>query len=413
MNQQAESVAAAVPDHVDPALVVDFDFFDDRRYAEAGHPHDGLLKLRAETGRGIFWSPRNGGHWFITDHEMLFEAARTPEIFSSEYASFPPTPRADEPYLPPITMDGAEHAKYRLPLMRAFAPAEMKALEGDIRAFAGELIDAIVDHGRCDFVEMIGEPLPITMFMKLMGYDLSRRKQFRNWASWMTKADVEKRLTGNRNAMEMSRVLLDERRIARKDDLLSKLLDVEIDGRPITQAELDGMIVLLFGAGLDTVANSMAFGCEHLARNPALQDRLRADPGLIPEAVEEMLRRYAVSCVTRSAKRDTIFHGAQLKAGERVLLLLPLGNLDGDTFPNPERFDPERDNKAHMTFNSGPHRCVGSHLARVEIVVLWQEWLKRMPNIRLDPDQPAIYRPGIVFEISTLPIRWDVPGDRR
>lgn len=407
MNVQPGAKDFTIPPHVDPARVVDFDFFADRRYDEAGHPHEALLDLCEEIGRGIFWTPRYGGHWFINDHELLFEAARNAELFSSEYASYPPTPRADEPYLPPITMDGSDHMKFRVPLMRAFAPGRVKSLEAQIRQFAGDLIDAVKDKGGCDFVDSVGEPLPIITFMKLMGYDLSRWKEFREWASWMTKADVEKRLDSNRRAAEMSRALFDERRIDPKDDLLTDLTRELVDGKPISQADLDGMVILLFGAGLDTVANSMAFGMEHMARHPDLQDRLRADPSLIPEAVEELLRRYSVSSVARAATRDVEWHGASIRTGERVLLLLPTGNMDDRAFPDARRFDLAREDKAHMTFNSGPHRCVGSHLARLELNILYEEWLKRMPNVRIDPDKPApLYKPGVVMEMSWLHLKW-------
>lgn len=404
MNVQARF---AIPPHVDPAQVVDFDFFADPRYSAAGHPHEALLRLCDEIGRGIFWTPHHGGHWFINDHDMLFEAAKNAELFSSENASFPPTPAADEPYLPPITMDGANHMKFRVPLMRAFAPGRVKALETEIRAFAGELVDRIRDKGECDFVDAVGEPLPIVTFMKLMGYDLSRRKEFREWASWMAKSDVEKRIESNRRAAEMSRIELAERRRSPRDDLLTELTRERIDGQPISEADLDGMVILLFGAGLDTVANSMAFGMEHMARHPELQDRLRADPSLIAETIEELLRRYSVSSVYRAASRDASWHGANIRRGERVLLLLPAGNMDDSAFAEARRFDLEREDKAHMTFNSGPHRCVGSHLARLELNILYEEWLKRMPNVRIDPDKPApLYKPGVVMEMSWLHLRW-------
>jgi cytochrome P450 len=406
MSQQA-NVAAEIPAHVDPALVVDFDYFADRRYREAGSPHGGLIRLCEEIGHGIFWTPHNGGHWFVTDHEMLFEAARMPELFSSANASFPALPPEEEPHYPPLSSDPPEHIKYRLPLMRAFSPERIRQLGGEIRRFAGELIDAVAAHGACDFFEDIAEPLPIITFMKLMGYDLARYREFREWATWMCQPDPGNKVQAYVNTVAMTRALFDERRAERRDDLLSHLLDETIDGRPFTQGELDGICILLFGAGLDTVVNSLCFGMAHLAGDAALQDRLRASPGLIPEAVEEMLRRCSVGMAARSVKRDGQFHGAMLKAGERVTLLLPVGNLDAKAFPDPTRFDLDREDKAHITFNSGPHRCVGSHLARLEMVTLFEEWLKRMPDVRLDPANPPGYRIAIVNAVTVLPLLWD------
>jgi len=302
MSDQTAAIARVdVPAHVDPALVVDFDFFADHRYAEAGSPHGGLLKLAEDIGRGIFWTPRNGGHWFITDHELLFEAARMPELFSSRNASFPAAP-GEEPFYPPVNSDPPDHSRYRLPLMRAFAPGRIRDLEQNIRAFAIELIEAVKDRGRCDFVDMVAEPLPIFIFMKLMGFDTARYREFREWAVAMSQPDVEIRGQAYIDTMKMARPLFDERRAERKEDVLSFLLDEEVDGRPFDQAELDGMCIELFGAGLDTVVNSLAFTIEHLARDPALQDRLRAEPALIPEAVEEVLRRYSVALPARSVR---------------------------------------------------------------------------------------------------------------
>jgi cytochrome P450 len=407
-SAEARDFAAPIPEHVDPARVVDFDFFDDRRYSESSHPHDALIRLRGEIGQGIFWTPRNGGHWFITDHEMLFEAARAPEIFSSFNASYPPVPPEAEAFYPPISLDPPEHSKYRVPLMRAFAPGKINELGKDIRTYVVELIDSVAARGRCDFLEAIAEPLPITIFMKLMGFDLARYEEFREWVSWMTGEDTAQRDLAFFKTIEMARPLIADRRAAPRDDLISALLEVEIDGRPIDQRELEGFCIVLLAAGLDTVVNSLAFSMEYLARDPALQDRLRANPAMIPEAVEELLRRFSVVFPVRRVAKDVDFHGARLKAGERCAMYLGLANMDPAAFPDPDTVDIERDNKAHLTFTVGPHRCVGSHLARMEMVTLFEEWLKRMPKVRLQAGREVTYRTGIVFAVTALPIEWDL-----
>jgi cytochrome P450 len=408
MAQAADIARSDIPSHIDPSRVVDFDLFGDRRFIEAGHPYDGLVNLIAEVGRGMFWTPRNGGHWFITDHELLFEVARTPEQFSSVNTSVPPVPPEDEQFLPPLSVDPPEHAKYRMPLMRAFAPAKIRQLEKDIRTVARELVDSIIDKGRCDFLTDVAEPLPVTIFMQLMGFDLSRYKEFRVWAAAMGRDNIEERAGAFRNTIDMARPLFEARRVTRGEDLLSQLLDETIDGRPMSQYELESTVCLLFGAGLDTVVNSLAFSMEHLARNPELQEELRAKPGLVGEAVEEMLRRYAVAFPFRSVKEDSSFHGIALKAGERVVMSVGMANLDSAAFPDAARYDLHRENKTHMTFNTGPHRCVGSHLARTELLTLFDEWVRRMPNVRVDPDNPPAYRTGLNFAITTLPLVWDV-----
>jgi cytochrome P450 len=205
----------------------------------------------------------------------------------------------------------------------------------------------------------------------------------------------------------MMRELILVRQAAPRDDLISRLVASEVDGRPLAMDELVDYCLLLFIAGLDTVANSLSFGMDHLARDPILQERLRAGPERIADAVEEMLRRYGVVVVMRFITRDAIFGGVEIKAGERVMLLLPAGNLDPQVFAEPTSLDIERDANPHLSFNSGPHRCVGSHLARLELRIFYEEWFRRMPAVRHDSAGSPTARAGLTLGLNTLPIRWD------
>jgi cytochrome P450 len=153
--------------------------------------------------------------------------------------------------------------------------------------------------------------------------------------------------------------------------------------------------------------NGMGHGVRHLAMNPALQAELRANPKMIVEASEELLRRYGFVAVIRRAARDFECEGAQLKRGERVSLSYPMANLDPAEFADPGRFDLGRENKVHLTFGGGPHRCVGSHLARIELQTLYEEMLARLPEFRLDPDRPVRYRCGPVTGPRELHLIWD------
>jgi cytochrome P450 len=395
------------PAHVDPARVVDFDLFDDRRYAEAGSLHAGILRLAEERERGIYWTPRNAGHWLLTDHELIFAAARDPELFSNARMTLPPMPIELEPRLIPLTLDPPAHSLYRLPLMRAFSPAMVAALEPAIRAHAIELIEAIAGDGRCDFVRAIAEPLPVIIFMRLMGMDPARLAECRGWAMDMISSDDSRRADSFVNVGRMMRQLILARQAEPRDDLISRLVASEVDGRLVAMDELIDYCLLLFIAGLDTVANSLTFGMDHLARDPALQARLRAEPERIPDAVEEFLRRYGVVVVMRFITRDAMFGGVEIKAGERVMLLLPAGNLDPAVFADPARFDIDRDANPHLSFNSGPHRCVGSHLARLELRLFYEEWFRRMPVVRRDPDALVTSRGGLTLGLNALPILWD------
>ncbi len=407
MNAPNALTRPSVPDHVRPESVVDFDLYRDHRFEEEDGLHEGLWRLIQETGQGIFWTPHNGGHWFITDHELLFQAAKQPELFSSTAMTLPPMPADQEPRLIPLGLDPPVHGAYRLPLMRAFSPDIIKAMEKDIRAFAAELIEGIRPNGRAEFVEAIAEPMPIMIFMKLMGMPLDRLREFREWVYDMLSPDNDRRASSYVHVHAMMEPLIREREKEPRDDLISRLVHSEIDGRPVTYDEVQAYCLLLFAAGLDTVANSLSFGVCLLSRDQELQARLRANPELIPEAVEEFLRRYGIVFTPRTAAKDMHFGGVDICKGERVLLMLPAGNLDPTAFPDPARFDLDREDKAHMTFNSGPHRCIGSHLARLELRVFYEEWLKRMPRVQIDPDRRVTYRTGLTLALDKVPIVWD------
>jgi cytochrome P450 len=171
--------------------------------------------------------------------------------------------------------------------------------------------------------------------------------------------------------------------------------------------DMQSYCLLLFTAGLDTLVNTFTFGMYQLARDPALQMRIQADPGLVPDLIEEILRRYGIAMPPRVVMRDIEFGGVRLTKGELVMLMLPAGNLDSRAFEDPTRFDIDRENKTHITFNAGPHRCVGSHLARLELTVFFEEWFRRMPVVRPDPEELPTYRPGLNLTIAKLPLLWE------
>lgn len=407
-----------VPPHVRPVDVVDYDIFGDSRFRATGDLHAGLFKLAEEEGRGIHWTPHNGGHWFINDHELLFQAARDPELFSNNKEAagegtmvmIPPMEGGGEPRFGPQSMNPPRHGVYRMPLMKAFAPNEIKRLEAGIRSLAVGLIDSLAPLGRGEFLKAVAEPLPVTVFMRMMGMPLSRLAEFRSYMSNMMSIENSKRASAFANVNRAMGELIEARRVERADDLISRLLDSDIEGHPPSTEDMQSYCLLLFTAGLDTLVNAFTFGMYHLACHPQLQERIRRDRTLIPALIEEVLRRYAVVMLPRVVGRDAAFGGAQLKKGERVLLMLPAGNLDPRAFPDPMKFDIDRENKAHMTFNSGPHRCVGSHLARLEMRVFYEEWFARMPDVHLDPNALPTYRPGLNLTICNLPLIWDAAG---
>jgi cytochrome P450 len=189
-----------------------------------------------------------------------------------------------------------------------------------------------------------------------------------------------------------------------RDDLISLLWQSQIEGVPTTLDDMENYAVLLFIAGLDTVMNGMGFGIRHLARDAALQAELRGNPRLIPEAAEELLRRYTFTVPPRRVGKDTVFEGLQMKEGERVMLFLPAADLDSKEFPDAERFDLAREKKPHIAFNVGPHRCLGSHLARLELRLAVEEICRSMPDFEITPGAEVERSMGMIKNFDSLPL---------
>jgi cytochrome P450 len=291
-----------------------------------------------------------------------------------------------------------------------FSPKAVAALRDNIRALANDVLDKVVARGHCDAVPDIAEPLHITVFLALLGLPLERLSEFREIikkfkAPYKHHLEMIDRLCMVVDAM---RDVILARRERPENDLISMLWQTEIDGRPMTYDDMENYAVILFTAGLDTVVNGMAFGIRHLANDLALQERLRAEPQLIAEATEELLRRYTFVMPPRIVARDATFRGCTMKRGDRVMLLLPAANLDEQAFPDPEQYLLDREKKAHIAFGLGAHRCVGSHLARIELQELYDVMLARLPQFRAAPDKPAQFHPGHVVGIHSLPIVWNV-----
>lgn len=410
------SEAVSRPAHVAESAVYDFDMFHDPAYL--ADPHKRILDL-VKNAPPVFWTPRNGGHWMFMSHSSNFEAARDTEAFSSEImphaqveamlAQMPP----DMPHIPrafPINLDPPLHGKYRMPLQRVFSPKMIHALKDEIRVLAGELIDEMVADGRCEFMAAIAEPLPVQVFLKMLGLPLERLPEYRALVKAHLSEIQPDPGMAMRRLQQVAAAMRDtvlERRENPRDDIISMLWQVEIDGRPTTLEDQENYGVLLFIAGLDTVMQGMGHGVRHLAQDIALQDELRANPALIADATEELLRRYTFTVPPRRVNKDIVFQGLEMKENDRLVLFLPAADLDPKEYPNPEQVDLKREGTAHIAFNAGPHRCLGSHLARVELNIVYEELLARLPQFRLDPERPPRFHGGHVIGVEELNLVWE------
>lgn len=410
----ALSPAVTKPDHVPESLLYDFDMFHDPAYV--ADPHKRVIEL-LKIAPPIFWTPRNGGHWMLLSHAANFEAARDIEGFSSELmpqsvideilAQLPPE-MGRIPQAFPITLDPPAHTKYRLPLQRVFSPKTINALQDSIRALAKELVEKFADRGHCEVMSEIAEPLPVEVFLKMLGLPLEKLPEYRALVSdHLGNSDpMHAVVTLQQVAAAMHDTIMD-RKDKPQDDIISMLWKVEIDDKPITVEDIENYGVLLFIAGLDTVMQGIGHGIRHLAMDQALQKKLRENPALIKDASEELLRRYTFTVPPRRIGKDIEFHGVQMKAGERAMLFLPAADLDPEEYADPTSYKLDRES-AHIAFNAGPHRCLGSHLARVELQVVYEELLARVPPFRLDPDKPPKFHCGHVIGVDSLNLVWEV-----
>lgn len=402
------------PAHVPDALVYAFDYNTDPAYCRDPHVRAADLVERAPP---IFWTPYNGGHWMFQSHAAVAEALRdygtfssehfAPEAFNAMMAELPEEERIPAPV--PICIDPPLHAKLRQPLFSTFSPKAVAAMETKIRALAERLIDAIAQQGHCEFQQAVADVYPVEIFLAMFGLPIEKEREYRDLAKSHLKSitpDLSENMMMMQSIAAVMRETIIARRDDRRDDLISLLWGLEIEGEPMALNLMLSYCVILFIAGLDTVVNALGFGVRHLASDPELQKTLRARPDLIPKATEELLRRYAFVAPIRILKRDTVFSGVQLKEGERVMMFLPGASVDASVYPEPLRFDLERTNQPHMAFGSGPHFCLGMHLARLELRVMYETLLRKLPEFRLDPDQAPEFHGSIIAGPTSIYLVW-------
>jgi cytochrome P450 len=398
---------APVPKHVPAHLVRDF-----KTELLPGVENDSTQAVVDATqgSPDIFFglTTRRGGCWIITRHELMREIYQDPETFSSAHnADFSAMIGEDWPLLP-LEADPPSHADWRMLLNPIFSPTRMKVLEGQIEILARDLVAAVAAKGEADFMADFANVFPIQIFLRLFGLPLEDTPKFMAWEKQILHSmTLEGRQEGLRATIGYLRDVIAERRVKPTDDLISYIATAEIEGRVLTDDEAVGLAVLLYVAGLDTVAATLGFMFKHLAEHLDDQQMLRDDPSLIPNAIEELLRAYPIVMSGRMVTRDVEFHGVQMKAGDILTLVTPLAGRDEREFENPDKVDLRREKVSHITFAAGPHRCVGSHLARRELRIALTTWLQRIPPFRIKPGEKAVTHGINQFGVHYLPLVWD------
>jgi cytochrome P450 len=365
-------------------------------------------RLREE-GATHFGAASGNPFWMITRMADIRAAYQNPSTFSNS-AIVPDAP--NPPYLQiPEMLDPPLHTKWRRLLGPLFSPATIAAMTDKITARFDEILDDTAARGECDFVADIALRFPNTIFLEMMGLPVSDAATFQEWETailHLGSPNSPQAIAAMGSVTEYFSTLIEERRRRPQDDIVSKAIAWHIDGEPIPDGDLLAFCLLMFMAGLDTVAAQLSYSFLHLATNPADRQRIVDHPELIPTAVEELLRFYAFVTPGRKVMQDAEIAGCPIKAGDMLFLPLSAANRDPREFRDAGRVVIDRTANHHIAFGAGPHRCLGAHLARLELTTALERWHRRIPDYELDPDVAIREHHGGLIGLDNLPLRWTV-----
>jgi cytochrome P450 len=360
----------------------------------------------------IAYSEMYGGFWVMSRYEDIRQALKQPDTFSSCMHGIPPI---DERRLIPINYDPPEHGDYRNQFASYLAPARLKSVEARARARLRELLEAYLVAGGGDFISQVAVPYPCVTFLELLGLPAEDLGQLLEWKDRMVRdlhsglaervADVRENVQPKLYEYFQDRIVAREAESSPPDDLLTAITRATFRGRPFTLDEKTGTLDLFFEAGLDTVTGLLGFVMEFLATRPGHRRQLIAEPEVIPNAVEEFFRYFGIVTIDRKVVRETQLNGVTLHEGDYLMILTQAAGRDPSAYVDPEIVDFRRANIRHLGLGGGPHRCIGSHLARLELTIALQETLALMPDFVIACDPAALSRHwGVVAGLDALPL---------
>jgi len=399
-----------LPDHVPEGLVFDVQHYMDPNDFE--DPFSRTKNIYNELPR-IFYTPMRmtalyDGAWVVTHYEDIREVYQNDAHYSTADAANFQVLLGETFRMIPLAVDPPEHGKYRVLLNPWFSPKAITEMEPRIRGTINELIDSFIHKGECDVSYDFGRLYPVRVFMDLMGFPREMLEDFLQWeyALLHSNGDLEKMTWGIGSALKYVRSFIQEMRENPQNNLTSHIVHGQVDGRPVTDEEIDGTVLFLWVGGLDTVAASSSLMFRRMGKDLDLQRRLRANPELIPEAIEEFLRMQPLVNSTRLVKQDHEIRGVKIKKGDHVQCFNSAGNFDPAEFERPWEFRLDRPSNRHFTLAGGPHRCLGSHLARRELRIATAEFLRRVPEFHIKEGFDTTAWPGLIA-MPKLPLVWD------
>ena len=396
-----------IPAHVPSDHVMEFDYI--AATEDVDDPYEALMDLDRAGVPDIFYSPRHGGHWVVRRYEDVYALLRDTESFGTYPAGIPPQQGGPARMLP-FEADPPDHGRYRRILGPLFTPAATQGLEEVVRTTASQLIDRFASDGETDFVESFAARFPPLIFLGLMDLPSGNIEEFVELAEKFLCSPTEQAFAGEKILAILHRHIEAKMREPAEDWISHLIARRETDGSPmLSQDELVNIAFFLFLAGLDTVKNALSHSWRYLAGRPDLQRELHEKPSAVPLLVEELLRFFTITINNRWAMRDMDFKGAPFRKGDGILMLTPVANRDPRKFEHGEAIDITREINPHLTFSAGPHRCLGSYIARMELRVALEEWSKRIPTFRIREGTVIRSTGGPTLGLASLPIAWDAP----
>jgi cytochrome P450 len=354
-----------------------------------------------------------GGHQYflVTRMADIRKAYQTADVFSNTAVSVT-DPNPPYRWIPEM-LDGREHTAWRQLTGPFFSPGAVAQWEPKLRQRFGEVLDAVAAKGSCEFVQEVALLFPNVMFMDIFGLPREDADRFQQWEvdilhkEFQTPEGQQRQMNAMIAVMGYFGELIQVRRAEPRDDMLSAAIGWTIDGQPIPDQDLLDFCLLMFMAGLDTVAAQLTYNFWHLATHDDDRRRLVAEPAIIPSAIEELLRYYSFVTPSRKVLKDTEIAGCPVSAGRMVYLPLASANRDPREFDRADEVVIDREVNRHIAFGAGPHRCLGSNLARQELFVAMQMWHERIPEYRLAPGQELLEHGGQIG-MNSLRLEWDV-----
>ncbi|MFC5752240.1 cytochrome P450 [Actinomadura rugatobispora] len=384
-------------DHLSPELARDF--------------HPTLARARAKCP--VAHSDQYGGFWYATKYEDVLRIAQDWKTFSSELGITVPNLGAGMKVLP-VTIDPPLQRTFKRLINVHFTPAKIAPWEEPTRRLVTGLIDDFIERGECDFMKDFARPYPGLAFFDLALHapsdDLDEVNHYATMASLPhieESRDCLMKLAG-----WISEFIERRRKEEPRGDVVDAVMNAEVEGRPITHEEVIGTVQLLVLGGLETTAGVLGAAMQRFCEHPEILEELRANPERIPAAVEELLRLDgSFICIGRTARHDVEFEGHQIKEGEQILIYWASANRDEAEFPDADSFDLDRTSNRHIAFGAGPHRCVGSNLARMNLRIALEEIAQRLVDVRLQPDADIDFHSTFNRAPLSVPITF-TPGPR-